>query len=349
MGLKVVQWGTGNVGRHALRAVLEHPELELAGCYVTSAAKSGRDVAELLGLDEPVGVRATDDVEAILGAPADVVLHMPLPAAQVADDPDFDTKTLCRLLASGKNVVTTVGYVYPKAYGPDVEARLERACADGGVSLHGTGANPGFMSELVPLVFSGLCRRIDRVYVKETSEFSRYPSPEVILGMMGFGKHPDDFEAHSVRYRRWLSGLFAESVLMVADGLGVELDSLDVDEQTTVATEDLTIAAGLVARGTVAGQRWVWSGTVAGRPVVELEAVYRAHPSVAPEWGAGSWALRIDGDPWIRLELDRWVSNGLLATAMHAVHAIPHVVAAPSGVRTFLDLPLIVGRHSVAS
>ena len=201
----------------------------------------------------------------------------------------------------------------------------------------------------MPLAFSGLCRRIERVYVKETAEFSRYPSTEIILGIMGFGKHPDEFVRHSARYRTWLSGLFTESVLMVADGLDVELDSLDVEEETVVATESLTIAAGVLPEGTVAGQRWTWSGMAGGTDVIRLEAVYRAHPSIAPEWGGGAWALRIEGDPWVRLEVDRWIGNGLLATAMHAVHAIPYVVAAAPGIRTFLDLPLIVGRYTVAA
>ena len=138
-----MQWGTGNVGRHALRAVLDHPELELVGCYVTSSAKAGHDVGELLAQSERVGVAATTDLDSVLAARADVVVHMPLPAAQVADDPDLDTKNICRLLASGKNVVTTVGYVYPKAYGAGVFARLDAACLEGSSSLHGTGPTPG--------------------------------------------------------------------------------------------------------------------------------------------------------------------------------------------------------------
>ena len=83
---------------------------------------------------------------------------MPLPSKQIGDDPDQDTKDICRLLESGKNVVTTVGFVYPKAYGAEVVARLEAACATGQSSIHGTGVNPGFMAELVPLTLSSLSR-----------------------------------------------------------------------------------------------------------------------------------------------------------------------------------------------
>ena len=346
MTIRVVQWSTGNVGRHALRAILDHPELELAGVFVTSPAKAGLDVGELLGRD-PVGVRTTADLDEVLALAADCVSHMPLPSKQVGDDPDKDTKDICRLLASGKNVVTTVGYVYPKAYGPDVVDALEAACATGRSSLHGTGLNPGFMAELMPLTLSALSQRIDQVYVRESSEFSRYPSPEIILGMMGFGQPAAAYEAHGARYRGWLSGLFAESVWMVADGLGVALDGIEATEEVELAGADIEIAAGVVAAGTVAAQRWTWRGMVGERPVIVLEAVYKAAPHVAPEWPGSGWLTRIEGKPSITLDVDHWIGSGLLATAMHAVHAIPAVVAAPPGIRTFLDLPLLVGRHVV--
>ena len=347
MTYRVVQWGTGNVGRMALDAVLGRPDMELVGCYVTSPVKHGQDVGTILGRD-PVGVKAVHAAAAIEVMEADCVLHMPLPSAQVGVDPGHDTDVICALLASGKNVVTTVGYVHPKAYGPDVLGRLVAACAAGGSSLHGTGVNPGFIGELIPLVLSGLSQRIDQVLVRESSEFSRYPSPTIILDMMGFGKHPDEYAADGARYRAWLSGLFSESVLLVADGLGVELDSLEVEEETQLTSEPITIAAGTLAAGTVAAQRWTWSGVRNGKDLIRLEAIYKANPHVAPEWTSPAWVTRIEGNPRIVLEADRWITNGLLGTAMHAVNAVPAVCDASPGVKTFLDLPLIVGRHTVA-
>ncbi len=292
-------------------------------------------------------MRATADLDEILALDADCVAHMPLPSKQIGDDPDQDTKDICRLLESGKNVVTTVGFVYPKAYGAEVVARLEAACAAGQSSIHGTGVNPGFMAELVPLTLSSLCARIDRILVRESSEFSRYPSPEIILGMMGFGKSPADYETHGARYRAWLGGLFAESVWMVADGLGVQLDGIETSEEVELTDERLEIAAGVLEPGTVAGQRWVWQGLVGGEPLVVQEAVYKAAPQVAPHWPGSGWLTRLEGSPNITIDVPHWLNNGLLATAMHAVHAIPAVVDAEPGIRTFLDLPLVVGRHTL--
>jgi hypothetical protein len=137
---RVIQWATGNVGAAALRAVARHPDLELVGVLVHDPAKAGRDAGELCGLD-PLGVAATADVEEILSLDADCVLHMPLPSARIADDPERDLRDLCRVLESGKSAITTVGYVYPRAYGSDVVDCLEAACAAGRSSFHGTGRN----------------------------------------------------------------------------------------------------------------------------------------------------------------------------------------------------------------
>ena len=123
MTYRVIQWATGGVGRAAIEGVLGHPDLELVGCWVHSDAKAGRDVGELVGR-EPIGVPATDDVDEVLALDADCVIYAPL----LADPP-----TVARLLRSGKNVVTPVGWWYPEAagQGPDrrgLPGRAARRC-----------------------------------------------------------------------------------------------------------------------------------------------------------------------------------------------------------------------------
>src|SRR5689334_21064747 len=127
MTYRVIQWATGNVGRAAIEGVITHPDLELVGCKVFSEAKDGRDAGELAGV-APVGVVATQDRDAILAMDADCVVYAPMLA---------DKQDVLALLASGKNLVTPVGWVYPFA-SRDV-ADLEGACRQAGVTLHGTG------------------------------------------------------------------------------------------------------------------------------------------------------------------------------------------------------------------
>jgi hypothetical protein len=128
MGIKVVQWGSGNVGRSAIATLAARPGLDLVGLLVSTPDKVGRDAGTIAGI-EPIGVIATDDVEQILALDADVVIHMPLPSLVHGDDPGADLDNFCRLLASGKHVITTVGYMYPKVYGDEVMASPSTAPA----------------------------------------------------------------------------------------------------------------------------------------------------------------------------------------------------------------------------
>jgi len=349
LGYRVIQWATGNVGRAALKQLIRNPDLELVGCLVKNPDKHGKDVGELCREGE-TGVRATTDVAEILSLEADCVCHMPLPSAQAGDDPGADLRDICQLLESGKNVVTTVGYVYPKAYGTEVTAALERACGIGGTSLHGTGANPGWMAEVLPLTLSALSARIDRIYVREVTSFAWYPSHEIIFDMMGLGAAPQESARRSTRFASWLSGLFRESILLLADGLGATVDDVRFETETRLATRPHDIAAGRVEAGTVAALRYRWTAMIGGKPRIEVEAVYKAHDEVAPEWPTTGFVCQVDGKPNFELDLpESWIDSALTATAMHAVHAIPAVCDAAPGIRTFLDLPLIRGRHTFAT
>jgi hypothetical protein len=134
MGLRVVQWATGGVGVAAIKGVLEHPDLELVGCWVHSADKAGKDVGDIIGT-EPLGVTATNSVDEILALDADAVIYAPLMA-----NPD----EVAALLRSGKNVVTSVGWLYPSERSA---APMREAALAGNATLHGTGMAPGGISE----------------------------------------------------------------------------------------------------------------------------------------------------------------------------------------------------------
>ena len=344
MTIKVIQWGSGNVGRSSIGTVVARPDMELVGLMVTNPGKVGQDAGTLAGLDE-VGVAATDSLDELLAIDADVVLHMPLPSMVYGDDPGADVDHFCALLASGKHVVTTVGYMYPQVYGDEMMDRLTEACEAGGVTFHGTGANPGWFGDLLPLLMSGLSLRIDAIRVQEISNFEFYPSPEIMFEMMNFGRTPDEFAAMSERHRTWLDGLFTEAVQMVADGIDAPVDEVTSEMETCVTSDDLPTAAGTVAAGTVAGQRWTWRARAGGRDLVSQETVWRMHHQVAPEWPEGDWSISIEGDPAMYVELPHgWNRNVLASTGAHAINAVPYLLEAGVGVKTFLDLPLVAGR-----
>ncbi|NUR89185.1 MAG: dihydrodipicolinate reductase [Nonomuraea sp.] len=343
--LRVVQWATGAVGRFALRGVLARPGLELAGVLVYDPDKVGMDAGELAG-GPPAGVECTDDVERVLALEADCVLHMPLPAAYFGTDHAADLETICALLAAGKNVITTTGFVYPKAYGRAVVDRIEAACAAGGTTLHGTGINPGFMSDFLPLALTGLSERVDHVYVRESSDFRGHPSRQVVVDLVGFTRSAKDYAAAVRPYRAFQRQLFAESVQLVADALDVSLDEVEESDEFELAREEFEIAAGLVREDTVCASRWVFSGLVRGRPFMTVEVVYKADAERVPRWPDPGFSIHIEGVPSMTVAIEE-VSHGLAAAAAHAVNAVPAVCAAPPGIRTLLDLPLPTARGLV--
>lgn len=337
--LRVAVWGAGNVGTRAIRMIAARPDMTLVALHVRPGPKTGADAGTLAGIG-PLGVTATSDREALLAARPEVLLHAPLPAQMTGGSRAADDAALAWLLASGVSVVTTVGYVWPAAYGAEVAARLQAAGEAGGAALHGTGLNPGFQGDVLALALARLSSGVTAVTVREATVFDRYPSAEVVLGLMGMGLAPDAFAARTARYRAWLTSLFTESLMLLGAGLGHAVGPVTDSVETALAEAPLAIAAGTVAAGTVAAQRWRW--TAAAGPVALVhETLWRAHPAVAPHWGEGGNAVEIAGTPAIRLPLaPGWSGDGLAATAAHAVNALPHVAAGRPGILTALDLPL---------
>ncbi|HMQ25875.1 MAG TPA: hypothetical protein PKA98_07800, partial [Acidimicrobiales bacterium] len=210
MGYRVIQWATGNVGRAAIEGVAGHPELELVGCWVSSDAKAGRDAGEIAGID-PLGVTATTDKQAIYDLDADCVVYAPM----LADEADVKA-----ILASGKNLVTPVGWVYPFA-STDV-AELEGVCRQAGVTLHGTGIHPGGITERFPLMLSSLCTDVRHVRAEEFSDIRSYATEFVVREIMMFGKSPE--QAAQSGMADLLGHGFGQSIDMIAAAMGWALD-----------------------------------------------------------------------------------------------------------------------------
>lgn len=335
---RVVQWATGNIGTRALRSVIEHPNLALAGVYVHSASKVGSDAGALCGLDA-TGVLATSDIDEILALGADCVLYMPLAC-------DFDE--VCRLLASGSNVVTTRGEFHrPGSLAPEVRERVEAACAEGGTTIHSTGSSPGFITEAVPLVLTSIQRRLDRLTIDEFADLSQRDSPTLLFDLMGFGRPPGDVAEQRVAHFR---DSFGPSLQVLAEALSLPLDSLEAHGDIATAAHDVEIAAGPLAAGTVAAQRTTVSGMRAGRELLRFRATWYCTTDLDPPWDVQDtgWHLTVEGDAPLDMRIVLPISLDQMAevtpglTAHRAVNAVPVVCAAASGIRTSVELPHII-------
>jgi 4-hydroxy-tetrahydrodipicolinate reductase len=344
---KVVQWGTGNVGMNSLRAIIDHPLLELTGLIVHSKAKVGRDAGELAGFD-PIGVAATDDVDAVLATKPDCVAYMATgdlrPHEAVVD--------MCRVLEAGINVVSTslVPLVFPAAAADkNGVAQLEAAARKGNVSMFTSGIDPGFANDLIPLALLGTCERVDSVRVMEILNYDTYDQTEVLFHTMGFGQPLD--ATPLLLSPGVLSIAWGPTVHMLAEGLGLTLGGLEEVHERRPAEKTFEIPAGTVEEGTTAALRFEVRGLIAGVPVVVLEHVTRLTDDIAPDWPqpayGGCYRILIEGSPSytcdIGLRGDDGDHNtgGLVATAMRVLNAIPAVCAAEPGLVTTLDLPLV--------
>ena len=344
MPYRVIQWGTGNVGTHALRTIIERPDLELVGLRVYSPDKVGRDAGELAGLPT-TGVVATADVDAILEIKADCVNYNAL--GTTASDPYGEPiDDICLLLRSGYNVTSSAVdfLIYPRSAPLEVQKRLADACAEGGTTFFDSGVNPGFTMDLWPITMSRISRTIDQIRITETLSMREYTSASA-MGFMGFGADPDApcllDDMHSDR----MKSPFFTSLLMVADALRFELEDFRYTREAGLADETFEIPYGTIEKGTIAVQKITFAGIANGREVLVNNFVWRISDDVHPEWGVGDrWNMTIEGDPTMdcvveaRTQFDAKRPTSI-TVAMAPVNAIPTVCDAPPGVKTVLDLP----------
>ncbi len=345
MSIRVIQWATGGVGRAAIEGVLSHPDLELVGCWVHSPDKAGRDVGEILGLG-PLGVRASASLEEICSIEADCVVYSPL----VPNEND-----VAALLRWGKNVVTPVGWIYPN---PATVGALREACEAGGTTLHGTGIHPGGITERFPLMVSAVSSRVTHVRAEEFSDIRTYGAPDVIRHVMAFGGTPE--EALASPMADLLGSGFRASVRMVVAEMGFAMDpKIETVQEVAVATAPIDSPIGVIEPGLVAARRFHWRATVDGVPVVTATVNWlMGEEHLEPDWSFGPegerFEVEVTGDPSVKLtfkglqpdsiEEGLQRNPGIVSTANHCVNAIPYVVAAEPGIKTYLDLPLIAGR-----
>ncbi|MET0134822.1 MAG: diacylglycerol kinase, partial [Kibdelosporangium sp.] len=218
MTYRVVQWSTGNVGRHAIAGIDARPDLELVGVWVSNPDKVGRDAGELAGLGRELGVPATGDADALLALEPDCVVY----TAMADDRLNEALADLARILRAGVNVVSSspVFLQFPEGVVPqEVSGPIQEAAAAGGVSLWVNGIDPGFANDALPLALTGISERIDEVRCQEILDYSTYDNRKVLFDIMGFGLPPG--ETPLLLQPGVLQLAWGSVVRQIAAGLGV--------------------------------------------------------------------------------------------------------------------------------
>jgi hypothetical protein len=335
----VVQWTTGYVGRESVAGIVLHPGLELVGVFAHSAEKVGKDAAELCGLDEPTGVLATADVDALLALQPDCVVYNAL---------HIDPEEVARILRAGVNVVTTSEFMTGTSLGAEPTALIEAAAQAGGATMFGAGVNPGFAS-LFAAVSAGISRQVRTISVYESADIQLFAS-DPNFAAVGWGRPPGD-PGHADDVQE-ATKVFADGLDALAALVGITLDDRTCTVEFAHATEELDIPGMVVPEGHVAGMDVNWHGTVDGVTRLTIHLRWVIGDKIEPQWGVEfGYVIEVAGDPNLKIKLDLWpdgdLSNlsvddmrsiGTRITASPAVSAVPAVCAAAPGIRTYAEL-----------
>jgi 4-hydroxy-tetrahydrodipicolinate reductase len=348
---RVVVWGTGFVGKMVIAEIVRHPAFELVGVGVSSPAKVGREVGEICGID-PVGITATDDLDALIALAPDALVHYG-PTAGHADE---NIRVMGAFLRAGIDVCSTAmtPWVWPgMAQNPATWIDpITEACEAGGASCFTTGIDPGFANDLLPMTLMGVCAEVRRVRALEILDYSNYEGD--YEDEMGIGRPPEFtpmLEHTDILVMAW-----GATVPMMAHAVGIELDAITSTWEKWVTDVPITTAKGTVEPGQVAAIRFTINGVYRGETRIQLEHVNRVGADSAPAWPRGVqndvYRVEIEGSPSITQETAFRFTDGsgrdaatagCLATGMRALNAVPAVNDLPAGWVTALDLPLIPG------
>ncbi|QZT62037.1 dihydrodipicolinate reductase [Mycolicibacterium austroafricanum] len=345
---RVVQFSTGNVGKHSLRALIGRPDLELVGVHAASADKIGRDAAELCGLSEPTGVLATDDLDALIALRPDCVVYTALGETR----PMEAIEQMSRLLAAGINVVGTsmVWLVTPRQADGWLREPLEQACATGNSSLYVNGIDPGYSGDTAVHAALSLVTRASSVTVQEIFDYGNYDDYEYTGTAMGFGSSPQD-DLPMAFQPGVIASLFGGLVRSLAGHLGVELDEVRERCEPWYTDQRIECTMTTVEPGRMAAVRFAAEGVRDGEPVITVEHINRLTVAAAPQWEfppeghLGVHKVIVEGEPCV--EVSTHLSHpvldvtdaGCVATAARAVNAIDWVCRAPAGLVAVEDIP----------
>ncbi|MEH6588914.1 MAG: hypothetical protein V7746_01590 [Halioglobus sp.] len=352
MNKQVAVWGTGNVGRPAIRAVLAHRDLELAAVIVSNPNKVGRDAGEIAGV-EPCGVLATADWKTLLeNNQLDALVYVANADTRGADA--FMELLAC--LEAGVNVVSTAFYplLYPDCGMVEAIEPVAEACNRGNSSVFVSGIDPGWAMDILPVLASGVVADIEEIRVQEIFNYGLYDQPEVVREVIGFGQSMDTLPQMLEEFS--LKMVWGPMLHIVASALEIPLDSVETHVSRRALEQSVEVPGmGLFEKGTQGAFRFEVCGISGGKTRLVVEHITRIDDECAPDWpyppqGQGCHQVLIKGSPDLTISVHGHDSvepgpagGGNASAANRVVNAIPAVCAAANGILSPLDLPPING------
>jgi len=327
--IKVAVWGTGMMGQGLLGFILDRPkDLDLVGVIVTNPAKEGRTVGELLGRE--CAVTMTTDFESVLAAKPDVVcISTQSNLGEITSQVEPSVKAGCNVICIAERLA------HPWASDPAWAERFDTLAKEHGVSILGTGVNPGFVLDALIVMWSSICLRIDRIEASRVNDLS--PFGPTVMASQGVGTTVEQFEAGIADGTIVGHIGFQESISLIAKALGWTIDEIVETREPIVTTVERSTPHVHVAPGDVCGCRHIGRGYSAGELKIELVHPQQIHPEMEGV-GTGDY-IRIVGDPEVNMVNAPEIPGGK-GTYASTGNYIPLIGAAPAGILTVVDLPL---------
>jgi hypothetical protein len=327
--IKLAEWGTGMMGQGLLGYILDRPkDIDLVGVIVTNPAKEGVTVGELLGRECDVAM--TTDFEAVLAGKPDVV------CINTQSNLDEITAQVEPAVRAGANVICIAEKLaYPWASDPEWADRFDALAKEHGVSILGTGINPGFVLDALIVMFSSVCLRVDRIEAQRVNDLSPF-GPTVMKGQ-GVGTTFEEFNA-GVEDGSIVGHIgFPESIHLIAKALGWKIDEIVETREPIITGVERSTPHVHVAVGDVCGCRHIGKGYIDGELKIELVHPQQIHPGLEGQ-ETGDY-IKIHGDPFINMSTSPEIPGGK-GTYASTGNYIPLIGAAPPGIVTVVDLPL---------
>jgi 4-hydroxy-tetrahydrodipicolinate reductase len=325
--VKVILFGLGAMGTHIARVALKKKGLKIVGALEISKTKVGQDLGKVLGLEQHLGIQVTDDLEILHNVNADVVIHATgsyLPQV-------YQQITQC--VKAGLNVVSTCEELsYPYYKFPKLALELDKMAKAHGVTVLGTGINPGYLMDTLPITLTGPC--IEVKSVKVTRMMFSGNRRNSYQKKIGTGLTASAFnEMINEGTMTGHVGL-VESICMIAKALGWTLDEIvELPPEPIITKTETTTTYTTIPPHHVVGLKSVAYGTKNGKRVIILEFV--SHANVEQPYDA----VTIEGTPTIHERIEGGV-HGDLGTIAMVINSIPNVIKARPGLVTMRELPL---------
>ncbi len=325
--VRAVIFGCGPIGCSVARYAAQRADIELVGAVDIDESLAGRDLGSVAGVDGKLGITVSNDADAVLSDNRPGVVFLTTSSSMVTIYPQLE-----KCARAGANVVSTCEELsFPYRKSPQLAAEIDRVAKAHSVTVLATGVNPGFLMDAWPLFMTGVCQKVERIRAVRVQDASPRRGP--FQKKIGAGRTIEEFETLVASGTLKHVGL-PESIAMIADGLGWELDDITESIEPVIATRQMKTAFVTVEPGQAAGVRQVGRGLRSGEELITLEFE-------AAVGGAESYdAVYITGTPNLEVVI-KGGTHGDIATAAIAVNCIHRVVEARPGLLTMNDLPVV--------